>query len=122
MKKKIKWICIVLVVIFGFSIYIIANEITSGKEQQDEQYTKMKEIEHSNNLIGLSSEQVIELLGKPVEIYTYDDKVYMYNAGNIYKGLIFGHRNFWTTKQNYVLYISFEETDIVKTTKIQELP
>ncbi len=82
----------------------------------------MKEIEHSNNLIGLASEQVIELLGKPVEIYIYNDKVYRYNVGHIYKGLIFEHRNFWTTKQNYVLYISFEETDIVKTTKIQELP
>ncbi len=82
----------------------------------------MKEIERNNNLIGLSREQVIELLGKPVETYSYDDKVYMYNAGNIYKGLIFGHHNFWTTKQNYVLYISFEETDIVKSIKIQEIP
>lgn len=43
----------------------------------------MKEIEHSNNLIGLASEQVIELLGKPVEIYIYNDKVYRYNVGHI---------------------------------------
>ncbi len=82
----------------------------------------MKEIERSNNLIGLSSEQIIELLGKPIEIYTYDDKVYMYNAGHIYEGLIFGHRNFGTMKHNYVFYIDFDETDKVKSTQISELP
>lgn len=123
MKKKIKWICIVLVVIFGFSVCIIANQITSGKELQDEQYIKMKEIECSNNLIGLSNGQVIELLGKPVEIYTYSDaKVYMYNAGHIYEGLIFRHRNFWMIKHNYAFYIDFDEKDKVKSFKIQELP
>ncbi len=122
MKKKIKWVCIILVIIIGFSLYIIANEITSGKEQPDEQYIKMYEIDINNSLVGLSKEEVIEQLGEPVEIYTYSDKVYMYNAGHIYEGLIFGHRNFWTEKHNYVLYITFEETEKVKSTRIQELP
>ena len=84
MKKKIKWVCIILVIIIGFSLYIIANEITSGKEQPDEQYIKMYEIDINNSLVGLSKEEVIEQLGEPVEIYTYSDKIYMYNAGHIY--------------------------------------
>ena len=83
---------------------------------------KMYEIDTNNSLLGLSKEEVVEQLGKPVEIYTYSDKVYMYNAGYIYEGLIFGHRNFWTIKHNYVFYISFDETDKVKSTEIKELP
>lgn len=122
MKKKLKWIGIILAIIIGFSIYIIASEVTSGKKQLDEQYIEMHEIDINNSLLGLSEEEIVELLGKPVKIYTYNDKEYMYNAGHIYEGLIFGHRNFWTTKHNYVLYISFDETDKVKSTTIQERP
>ena len=44
------------------------------------------------------------------------------NAGEIYKGLIFGHRNFWTEKHNYVLYIKFDETNTVKSTSLDYRP
>ncbi len=122
MKKRLKWIGVILAIIIGFSIYMIFSEVTSGKERPDEQYIKMYEIDINNSLVGLSKDEVVELLGEPVEIYTYSDKVYMYNAGNVYEGLIFGYRNFWTTKRHYVLYINFEETDKVKSTRIQERP
>lgn len=120
MKRKL--IGIILIIIIGFCVHIIGNEITSGKEQQDEKYMKMYEIDINNSLVGLSEEEVLKQLGKPVKIYTYNDKVYMYNAGHIYEGLIFGHRNFWTTKHDYALYINFDKTDKVKSTEIRKRP
>lgn len=120
MKKKL--ISIILVIIVGFCIYIILNEITSGEVQQDEKYIKMNEIYTKNSFIGLSEEVVVEQLGEPIKIYTYSDKVYMYGAGYTYEGLIFGHHSFWTEKHNYVLYVTFDETDKVKTTSLKERP
>lgn len=122
MKKKIKIVGIIIIIILSFCLYIIANEITSGKEQKDEQYIKMYEININSSLAGASEEEVVAQLGKPVEIYTYTDKVYMYNAGEIYEGLIFRYRNFWTEKHNYVLYIRFDETNRVKSTSMKERP
>ena len=122
MKSKLKLIGIILIIVIAFFIHIITSEITSEKEQQDEMYIKMNEIDTSNILVGKSEEEVIEQLGKPARIYTYDDKVYMYSAGKIYKGLIFGHRNFWNKKESYVLYINFDETNKVKSTSMKYLP
>lgn len=119
---KAKLIGIILIIVIGFCIHIIASEITSGKEVKDEQYAKMYEIDSNNSLVGLSEKEIIEQLGKPVKIFTYNDKVYMYNAGHIYKGLIFGHRNFWTEKYNYALYIRFDETNTVKSTSMKHRP
>ena len=87
----------------------------------------MEEIDRSNSLKGLSKEEVVEILGEPAEIYKNDsiykyDDMYIYYAGYIYHGLIFGHRNFWTSRHCHVLQVRFDESNKVKSTIIQEDP
>ncbi len=111
-KSKVLKILIVISILLGVGIALI-NTI---KERPSEQYVKMEEINHNKNLIGLSEEQVIELLGKPIKIYTYnniDKKVYMYSAGYITEG---------TRKHSYVLKVIFEGTDKVTSTVLKERP
>lgn len=138
MRKKLKIIGIFLTSIIGFCFIIvlglhilpiktnyslhILDNITIFKEQQDEQYKEMYGIYINNSLIGMAEEEVIRQLGEPVEIFKYSDKVYMYNAGHIYKGLFLGPCNLSTEKHNYVLYVTFDETDKVKSTIVKERP
>lgn len=72
----------------------------------------MKEINDSKRLIGLSKEQVIQLLGKPRGKEEKD--VYYYDAGNITDYLFFGEID------SYELKIIFDENDKVKYTSIKE--
>ena len=130
MKKKL--ISIILIIIIAlcvcgiglFSLYSFYIQIINGSVscKKDEQYLKMYEIDINNSLIGLSEEEVVKQLGKPVKIFEYNDKVYMYNAGYIYERLIFDHYNFWTKKTNYAFYITFDEENKVQSTVIKERP
>ncbi len=81
-------------------------------EKPDKVYTEMKELNDSEKLIGLSKEEVIELLGEP--IITSDNK-YTYDAGTLTNYLFLGER------ESYDLFIWFDENDIVKSTEI-DLP
>ena len=45
-------------------------------EKPDKVYTKMKELNDSEKLIGLSKEEVIELLGEPIK--NSRDNLYIY--------------------------------------------
>ena len=80
----------------------------SGKP--DKIYTKMKELNDSERLIGLSKEEVIELLGEPQK--NSRDNLYIYDAGTLTNYLFLGEREF------YDLFIWFDENDIVKSTEI----
>ena len=79
-------------------------------EKPDEVYTKMKELNDSEKLIGLSKEEVIELLGEPQK--DSRDNLYIYDAGTLTNYLFLGEREF------YDLFIWFDENDIVKSTEI----
>lgn len=79
-------------------------------EKPDEVYTKMKELNDSEKLIGLSKEEVVELLGKPQT--TDRDNLYIYDAGTLTNYLFLGEREF------YDLFIRFDENGIVKSTEI----
>ena len=79
-------------------------------EKPDKVYTKMKELNDSEKLIGLSREEVIELLGEPQK--NSRDNLYIYDAGTLTNYLFFGEREF------YDLFIWFDENDIVKSTEI----
>lgn len=82
-------------------------------EKPDKVYTKMKELSDSEKLIGLSKEEVIELLGEPQK--NSRDNLYIYDAGTLTDYLFLGEREF------YDLFIWFDENDIVKSTEI-DLP
>ena len=81
-------------------------------EKPDKVYTEMKELNDSEKLIGLSKEEVIELLGEPINSR---DNMYIYDAGTLTDYLFFGERTY------YDLFIWFNENDIVKSTEI-DLP
>lgn len=79
-------------------------------EKPDEIYTKMKELNDSEKLIGLSKEQVVELLGEPQK--NSRDDLYTYDAGTLTNYLFFEER------ESYDLFIRFDENYIVKSTEI----
>ena len=79
-------------------------------EKPDKVYTKMKELNYSEKLIGLSEEEVISLLGKPQE--SSRDNLYIYDAGTLTNYLFLGEREF------YDLFIWFDENGLVKSTEI----
>ena len=70
---------------------------------------EMKKLNDSEKLIGLSKEEVIELLGEPQKS---EDNLYIYDAGTLTNYLFLGER------ESYDLFIWFDENDIVKSTEI----
>lgn len=79
-------------------------------EKPDEVYAKMKELSDSEKLVGLSREEVVELLGEPQK--NSRDNLYIYDAGTLTNYLLLGER------ESYDLFIWFDENNIVKSTEI----
>ena len=106
--------------IFIYIVIIIGSIITCVSlgypimqylsEKPDKVYTKMKELNDSEKLIGLSEEEVISLLGKPQG--SSRDNLYIYDAGTLTNYLFLGEREF------YDLFIWFDENGLVKSTEI----
>ncbi len=97
-------LCIIICKNLGYSVMQYLSE------KPDEIYTKMKELNDSEKLIGLSKEQVVELLGEPQK--NSRDDLYTYDAGTLTNYLFFGER------ESYDLFIRFDENYIVKSTEI----
>lgn len=100
-------VCIIICRNLGYPIMQYLSE------KPDKVYTKMKELNDSEKLIGLSKEEVIELLGEPQK--NSRDNLYIYDAGTLTNYLFLGER------ESYDLFIWFDENDIVKSTEI-DLP
>ena len=84
-------------------------------EKPDKAYTEMKEINDSKRLIGLSKDEVVTLLGEPLNSFS-DNNMYVYDAGTTTNYFFFGERDF------YDLFVRFDENDRVKSTKIDFRP
>ena len=78
----------------------------------DNTYTKIKKINDSEKLMGLSKEEVITQLGKP-ESTGVNDSVYRYDAGEKTSYVGFGGHTY------YKLYVEFDENSKVKSTSIE---
>ncbi len=78
----------------------------------DKLYAKMKKINDSERLIGLSKEEAIALLGNPRKQQPTNN-LYIYDAGKTSNYLFFGESEF------YDLFIWFDENDRVKSTLIR---
>lgn len=100
-------VCIILCRNLGYPVMLYLSE------KPDKVYTKMKELSDSEELIGLSEEEVIELLGEPQK--NSRDNLYIYDAGTLTNYLFLGER------ESYDLFIWFDENDRVKSTEI-DLP
>lgn len=132
MKKKLILILIltlilVLIDIYIFFFYAISGELFSGEVLKSERYLEIEEIYKNNELIGKTREEVTELIGKPEKVSSYDNdgmtdvECYTYGAGYIYEYLIFGHRNFFTTKMGYALFVTFKG-EVVESVHMSEYP
>ncbi len=79
----------------------------------DNTYIEMKKMNDNKSLIGISKEQIEELLGEKSDKYK-DKDTYYYSAGTITNYITGGHRKF------YIFEVYFDENDIVKSTSIRE--
>ena len=114
-SKTLKTIIIMVVLLYGT---IIIGGFKS--ETPDNTYARIKEINDSQSLIGLSSEEVINLLGEPEDEYNSgENKQYVYSAGNIFKESYWG---FSYSHDYYEFRISFDENDKVENTSMKLIP
>lgn len=97
-------VCIIVCRNIGYTAMLYLSE------KPDKVYTEMKELSDSEKLIGLSKEEVIELLGEPLK--SSRDNLYIYDAGTLTNYLFLGEKEF------YDLFVWFDESDIVKSTEI----
>lgn len=118
-NKKFK-ILIVVVILLGVCIILINLK----KEKPSDLYIEMSEINDSQELIGLSEEEVVALLGEPKNEYSEENNtIFRYNAGNIGKGLyIFNKTILFDSYDSYVLEVSFNEDNRVESTILQYVP
>lgn len=116
-KNKILIITIILLCVCIISISI-------KKEKPNDLYIEMSEINNNQQLIDLSKEEVIELLGMPKYEYNEDGcTIFRYNAGNIGKGLyLFNKAIFFDCYDVYILEVVFNEDNKVNSTNIQYVP
>ncbi len=112
MKRETK---IIIAIIFCILIYILGKVY----EIPDDNYIKMQEINDNKSLIGLSKEEVAELLGEPRYQYidVEDKQSYIYNAGTTVKKRILGNSY---GRKVYDFRINFDENGKVEHTYIKE--
>lgn len=111
--KKLKILIYAMIIIFCVLLFrkLGYSAMLYVSAKPDKVYTEMKEINDSERLIGLSKDEVVTLLGKPLHKST--DNSYIYDAGKITNYLFFGEREF------YDFFVWFDENDRVKSTSIQ---
>lgn len=122
-SKRFIILMIVLAIIIVLLIAFLGNFLFKERQNPDALYLKMQQYNIDNNLIGLSSEKVVALLGEPSDITEYKDKTfhYSYDAGIVYEGIIWGKQNIFTTKHYYSFSIDFDENGKVESTSIREV-
>ncbi len=111
---------IILLVIISVCVCIML--INYKSETMDEKYIKINEIVNNKTLIGLSKEEVVELLGEPSEdsgdIQPNLGSIYEYSAGTIFEEWFWG--KCYQTKY-YRLNIWFDKNGIVKMVSIEDI-
>ena len=115
-SKKFK---IILLVIISICVCIVLSNYRN--ETIDEKYIKLNEIVNNESLIGLSEDEVVELLGKPGYIDTDPRQgftFYEYGAGTIYEEWFWG--KCYKTKY-YRLTILFDKNGIAKIASIKDI-
>lgn len=107
---------LIIIVILLYATVIIGS---FKSETPDNIYTKIKEMNDNQSLVGLSKEEVVLLLGEPRYKYTDNGNKenYTYSAGTILKKWVWGQC--YSTKY-YQLKIMFDESGKVKYDYIKE--
>ena len=90
-------------------------------ERTDYLYREMKEISDNETLIGLSKEEVVNILGEPIDKYEsgQNKEVYCYNAGKLDKGIFWGNKAIlFDCSYGCELKVVFNEKDKVEYTSM----
>lgn len=110
---------IILLVIISICVCIMLSNYRN--ETIDEKYIKINEIVNNESLIGLSEDEVVELLGEPGYKFTDDRQgftFYEYGAGTIFEEWFWGRC--YQTKY-YRLTILFDKNGIAKIASIKDI-
>ena len=101
------------VIVIWVGIFLISSPLWFNyiSARPNDTYIEMKKMNDNKNLIGLSKEQIIELLGEPYG--NTDADRYYYDAGKITNYITGGTNNF------YHLEIVFDENEKVKSTSME---
>lgn len=102
---------IIILVCVCVSVKVSYASLLYASAKPDKLYVEMNEINESQTLIGISNEEVVELLGEPDRMK--EDDVYYYDAGKVTNYLFFGERDF------YELRIVFDQNDIVNSISME---
>ena len=105
--------------------YILTKRLFKERENYNNLYLKMEEIDKNDSLIGKTKEDVIKTLGKPLGTYEYEktgEEVYTYDAGIKYVGIVWGDINIATTKHYYIFRVEFNKEDKVQDISMKEEP
>lgn len=117
-----KILIIIIIILCILLVFITLIHIKA--DRPNDLYIKMKRINDSQSMIGLSKEQVVELLGEPRKTHkssNTDEEVYLYNAGHIFKEITWRDRfTLWAKTYYYVFSVNFDKTDKVKSTLIEK--
>ncbi len=116
--KRISKIFKIIIIAFTlFCVFIIFYDY----EIRSDLYIKVNEMVDTKRLIGLSEEEIIELLGEPIYEYIGIDnnQNYTYSAG------ITSKKHFWSKEYNrkvYNLEIDFDKNGKVEYAYVKECP
>ena len=124
-SKKFIISIIAFTLIITILLCVIGRILFKERENYNNLYLKMEEIDKNDSLIGKTKEDVIKTLGEPLGTYEYEktgEEVYTYDAGIKYVGIIWGDINIATTKHYYIFRVEFDEEDKVEDISMKEEP
>ncbi len=111
---------ILIVIIILLCTFLLFITTIKFIDEPSKYYSKMKQVNDSKSIIGLTKEEVENKLGKPGRIKK-SENIYLYNAGTLMKEVIFvKHYDLWRKLHYYVLFVNFDEDDIVKSTSLKK--
>lgn len=120
MKKSLILIVFIIIILITLGGLFYIGVVNIKSEKGNDLYIKMSEINDNQSLIGLSIEEVIELLGEPRYQYTdsKNKKQFTYSAGEVVTEPFWGNN----TYKYYQIEISFDVNDKVEHTYIRLSP
>ena len=111
---------ILIVIIILLITFLLFITLIKFNDKPSEYYSKMKQINDSQSIVGLSKNEVENKLGEPGKIKETEN-MYLYDAGTLFRDVTFvNHYDLWVKTYYYALFVYFDENDIVKSTSLKE--
>ena len=108
---------VIIILLITFLLFITLIKIN---DKPSEYYSKMKQINDSKSIVGLSKDEVENKLGEPGKIKETEN-MYLYDAGTLFRDVTFVNRyDLWVKTYYYALFVYFDENDIAKSTSLKE--